>query len=268
MKKIYLYLIPLILVFAPMYNYRYIRQQLDAYAIQSTQELLGSDPLAPEQEVMVKAIAQEMGVTDKIIIRKMNWRALQAFGYHNAFAYFPLFLNVIPYTKQPFLFFSEGFLEDLSPEEQRFLIGHEMVHIKERHLLYLNLVMYLCMVLLALGCWLLFHYVKRGTQKYAQRAYYSYILNGIFALLFYCCILLPTLGALVYRRYMERLADCESLVQLHSYDGCKKLLDRWQKEHKIPRHHNGLGLFEDHPSCCEREEYCLELENKAGKAKA
>jgi hypothetical protein len=49
-----------------------IRQYCHDYGVRSTQEWLGNQPLALEHEQKILAIAQEMGVTEPLIIRKMN----------------------------------------------------------------------------------------------------------------------------------------------------------------------------------------------------
>src|SRR5438876_215687 len=100
------------------------------------QETYGSMPLAPAYEAKILAIAKELEVTDSMVMRKMNTHALKAFGYNNACAASHVFLGILPLVDTPFLFISEGFFEDLTEEEQRFLIGHELIHIKERHTKY------------------------------------------------------------------------------------------------------------------------------------
>ena len=109
---------------------------LNDYAIQAAEEQFGSQHLAPAQEEKILSIAHEMGITEPFTIRKMNRFAIAFGGYHNAFAYFPALLHFIPLSNKPFLFISEGFFEDLTLDEQRFLIGHELTHIQENHTLY------------------------------------------------------------------------------------------------------------------------------------
>jgi Zn-dependent protease with chaperone function len=238
----------------------YLGQMINAYVAQATEKELGSQSLNSDQEAKIKNIAVEIGITEPIIIRKMNQKAMITFGYHNAFAYFPLLLTFIPTNSSPYLFISEGFLEDLSPEEQRFLIGHEMVHIKERHTLYLNLVLYSLFLLLAA----LAYFLTKRIQRLAQGLQYQkYIMGGASGVLVFICLSITNIIGLAYRKHIEKVADCQSLKILKSYEGCTKLVTRWQKEFNLPAHNPCYGLFSDHPSCEERKLYCKEMQNNS-----
>jgi Zn-dependent protease with chaperone function len=227
-------------------KYDSLRGYVSSYATGRTEKLLGSKLIAKEQELKIMAIAAEVGVTEPISIRRMNQKALVTYGYHNAFILFPLFLNCIPVPSKPFLFVSEGFLEDLSSEEQRFLIGHEMIHLKERHFKYMPLVSFLLFIALMLLTWFL-----RITVARTWNAFLFYFIVYLMA------VLLPSLGFLRYRRHLERRADCQSLVLLNTYEGGIKLMERWEKEFKLPAVDKYYGLFSDHPAGAERKIYCL-----------
>ncbi len=234
-------------------------QWLKSYVAKATEQELGSLPLNQEQEEKIKSIAQEVGITEPIIIRKMNQKAMAALGYHNAFAYFPLLFTFIPTNSDPYLFISEGFLEDLLPEEQRFLIGHEMIHIKERHTLYLNLFLYSLLLVLIVLSYLLTKKIQRIVRGMHHQ---KYIMGVITCVVGFICFSVPSLIGLAYRRHIEKVADCHSLQILKTYEGCAKLVDRWQKEFSLPSHNPYFGLLSDHPSCGERKSYCLALQNK------
>ena len=252
----------LLFVFYNVRNNGYVRQQLDAYAQRIAEQQFGSMLLAPEHEEKIVALAQEMKVTEPIIIRKMHSRALLLFGYYNAFAYFPLLFNCIPIGNQAFLFISEGFFEDLSPEEQRFLIGHEMVHIKEHHTQYLNLVLYTLFFMLLFLWWFANKYKGKIFTSYRTK-YHTSVSAFVSLILFGLCLVIPKLVGLTYRRYIEREADCVSLAILKSYDGGIKLIERWQKEFGMPMHNQNWALFSDHPSCHERKMYCMNIKNNS-----
>lgn len=247
MKKFFIYFILILALLGCIaYKSTYIRQKLDAYATQVAEERFGSLPLAPEQEKKIASIALEMGITEPITIRKMSTKAIQTFGYYNAFAYFSSTIwNLIPISDKPFLFISEGFFEDLSPEEQRFIIGHELIHINERHTPFLSLSLLILLVALLI----FWNFVR----KYLK-TFFSY---GLFCLL--CSI--PTFTRFAYKRSMERVADHKSMQILKSYDGGIKLIERWEKEFHLPPHNPYFGLLSDHPSCSERKNYCLYLKN-------
>jgi Zn-dependent protease with chaperone function len=245
------------------YHKNYIAHTLDAYGCSSAQEAFGDRLLAPEKEALVQNIAQEMGVSERFIIRKMNRTALLTFGYHNAFAYFPAFLNIIPISNTPFLFISEGFFEDLSPAEQRFLIGHEMAHIKGHHLQYLQLSLLLLQLSMFVCCWLFRHRMRAFVQKAFEVKYQWIMLRIITCALIFFSLLTPKLIDCWYRKYREREADYTSLTLLQSHEGFLQLINRWEKEFKAPLHNPYFGLFSSHPSNHERKTYCLKLHHKS-----
>lgn len=229
----------------------YFSHELESYALTTTQKRFGTLPLALEKEEEIRKIAEEMKVTTPFIIRTMNRDALILYGYHNAFAYFPQFLDFIPISDTAFLFISDGFFEDLSKEEQRFLIGHELTHIQEHHTQYLSLIMLVTGLLVGM----LLFVIRRRTKGLASHV----------ALFLVCCTLITArnLGNLYYRRHIEKVADHESLTKLKSHDGALALIERWQKEFNLPLHNSYYGLLADHPSCHERKSYCLNLKNQS-----
>ena len=228
------------------------KQQVDNYAIAMVAAEFGSNLLAPAQEANILAIAQEMGICESIVIRKMNTVALQKFGYHNAFACWALLGNVIPFSNQPFMYVSEGFLEDLSAEEQRFLIGHELIHIRDRHAMFIALAYWIAVLLLLSLVYIVQRYVR---PRLADEPMFLYVLIGVGI---YLSLLIPNLVSLAYRRHIEKAADCESFKLLNSHAGCLKMLERWQSDFKMLQHDVFLGLLSDHPSCYDRQCYCLE----------
>ncbi|MCK4265082.1 M48 family metalloprotease [Candidatus Babeliales bacterium] len=232
----------------------YLSESLASYISKAVEQELGTLRLSETQEQEVRAIAKEMGISEPIVIRKMNTRALVRFGYHNAFASFFLLFNFIPMKIKPFLFASEGFFEDLSPEERRFIIGHELIHIKERHVVYLNLVLYLLFFALLTLWWFISKALRPALKKPL------YILSS--GLLFYISLMVPGLINFAYRRHIERDADNKSLMVLKSHDGGLKLIERWIKEFRMPEHNQYFGLFSDHPSLLERKICCLKFKNK------
>lgn len=247
-KRLYKYALlacAAVLIFA-FHHRSYLLKKLDAYACELAQETLGAQPVAPVQEAMISAIAHQMGITRPIMIRKMNHTALMAYGYCNAIAYFPKWLLFIPISKTPHLFISEGFFEDLTPSEQRFLIGHELAHIKEQHLLYFHLLITVFLIGLLALVWYIRRYFK---QKWARWT--------VTILLIASCFLISDLIEYAYCRHIEKEADRISLAALQSHDGLLALLDRWQREFKVPLHNNYYGIFSDHPSTSERRIYCL-----------
>ena len=263
-KKLLLYFLSFLLFLGVLAfcNRAYIAQHIEAYVSKNTQETFGNLSLEPNQEQIIKKIAHEMGIDIPFFIRKMNYKALSIFGYHNAFTYFPLLFAFIPVATTPYLFISEGFFEDLSQEEQRFLIGHELIHINEKHTQYLNGVT-LCLFLALLTlCYFLRRFLKAFLIKYSSKSFQRPLIIFITCILLVLCIIIPDGIALVYRRHIERVADQKSMETLNTYDGCLKFIDRCQREFRANLHNNYFGLFSDHPSWFERKQYCLELKNK------
>lgn len=243
-----------------------VKNYLSSHAQKTMEQMYGSVPLSPIYEAKIRAVATELGVEDPIIMRKMNSSALMAFGYHNAFAAFPLFGNILPLVDTPFLFVSEGFFEDLSEQEQLFLIGHELTHIKEHHTQYIQLILILTILALCTLWWV---YVRKKTEAmvatHIPAPYQKASLFMIGFLSVWMCAVAPQLMSFWYRRHIERVADHQSLTLLHSYDGGVQLMDRWVKDYKLPSVNPYGGILADHPSCFERRTYCLERKNHSTK---
>lgn len=245
----------IIATFSSIVRIDFVQKKIDSYAIHIAEKSFGSKPLAKDVEEKIRAIALEMNIADPIIIRKMNQSALSTYGYCNAMAYFPQLFNIIPISNKAFLFISEDFLEDLSLEEQRFLIGHEMVHIQERHTKYLNLLIFLIMIVLGIFVSFVHKYLASIWHIYAS-SFFMYIFLAL-------SILITQLTRRTYQRHIERVADYQSLAILNSYAGGVKLTERWEKEYKHPLVNPYYGLFADHPACGERKLYCLKLQDQA-----
>lgn len=242
----------LVVIYLMAFKIPSIKQRIDNYAISKMEAKFGSALLVPAQEAKILATAQEMGIAEPIVIRKMNTWALQKFGYHNAFACWADLWELIPFSNQPFMFFSEGFLEDLSEAEQRFLIGHELIHVRDRHVMFFKITWLFGILFLVGLTYLAQRYVK---QRFEIKPVALYLLTsaGI-----YFSLAIPNLVGLAYRRYIEKVADCESFRLLNSHEGCLKLIERWQADFKMPKHDAYYGLLSDHPSCFERKCYCLD----------
>lgn len=258
MKKLYLIPVLAALSLLSLYQCPYFYRIMDAYAIAKTEELLGKELLAAEHETFIREIGQQMGIEEQLFIRKMNYTAVVTWGYHNAVAYFPQFLYVIPLTDRPFLYVSEGFFEDLSPAEQRFLIGHEMVHIKERHVRFSTLIVVLSLILVFVAWWQL-----RGWLLPRMSSYSSVARSFLLGILLYAGIALPGLLHLAYRRHIEWQADKISIAHLNSYDGGIKFMERCVRIYRLPWCNPYGGWLSDHPSCFERRAYCLMCKHTA-----
>lgn len=235
--------------YSPLYHYWH------TFIAERTQQEYGSKMVDAEHEAFIRAIAQEMQITQPFEIRFMNTAALQKFGYYNAFAYSPDLWNIIPLDTQQFLFISQGFFEDLSAQEQRFLIGHELAHIHYRHALYINLLCLLLAILTFMSIMCLGKALKIPTGVLSMRETFS---KPMLVLVIAATVigLSCRMMQLAYRRFVERQADVYALTHLHAHEGLMKIADRWQDTFKVPDTTSYWGLFADHPSHSERKEYC------------
>lgn len=229
------------------------------YAQSSIEKTYGSARISPIYEAKITTLAKEMGIETPIIMRKMNTTALVLFGYYNAFAIFPQVGNVLPLINTPFLFISEGFFEDLSEQEQRFLIGHELAHIKAEHMRYLGIVKLIAFFILLFLCW---RFIMRPLMPYLQNlidpSYHSWLKAGLIAATLFICTSLINLTSWRYQRHAEWEADIASLTQFKSHEGGLKLMERWQRDYKIAATNPYWGLCADHPSCVERKNFIIE----------
>ena len=107
-----------------------VKDSVKRYVTVSTEETFGSRLLSPEREQFVRGIAKQLEVDFDFKMRAMNAATTLAFSYANAFVYFPKFFFVFPIKVDPYIFLSDTFFDELSEAEQRFLIGHELIHLK------------------------------------------------------------------------------------------------------------------------------------------
>ncbi|MBN1549802.1 hypothetical protein JW872_04050 [Candidatus Babeliales bacterium] len=82
-------------------------------------EKFGTEKLTSEAEDLVTDVAQKMGV-ESVQFRYLNLRGLQTFGLYNAVA-----------MQDAYVLVSKYFFTKLPIPLQRFLIGHELAHIKQ-----------------------------------------------------------------------------------------------------------------------------------------
>lgn len=228
------------------------------YAEKGLEESKGSTLLDQKYEEEIRSIAKEVGLTTPFHIRRMNRRALLTWGYHNAFVQYATFFG-IP-VGVPYLFASQGLFEDISPEERRFLIGHELMHIKLGHIpsaLTLSYVLNLFLALIFLI--LFFNFGNNNLKSLGSRKYLNFKFISPKTLLFLVLVIASDAISIAYRRYNEWDADCNSVKCLASADGGLRLINRWQIEFNLPEHNSWCGIFSSHPSCAERRKYISEI---------
>jgi len=243
-----------------------VQTRLEQYTISWIEDQYGSQPLPPDQEAKVIGIAQAMGITENIRIRKMNDLALSTFGYHNAFFIPSNIWGFLPLADVPFLYFSTGLLEDYPEEEQRFLIGHELIHLRDRHIRFVALLHYASLLLLLLTSFVLsqrfIRWYKRILDRFTDPVELNYLLQGvqacIIAGLISMAFLVPALSSFAYRRCIERAADLESVSLIKSHGGGIAFANRCITELGQPGDWScWQGLTIDHPSNNERKKYLV-----------
>ncbi len=110
-----------LLLFNATYAGEKLSTRFEKYFNESIEGFFGYRDLKPEYEAEVRALAKQLDIKHEIIIKDMSAYALQIFGWRNAFAFFN------------HIFISEFFFQELPPDERRFLLAHELAHIKLNH---------------------------------------------------------------------------------------------------------------------------------------
>lgn len=179
-------------------------------------------PLDPAMEALVKEVIAELNIPngDQIRIRRMSRLGILMKGKKNAF------IVDIPGLPK-YMFISEKFFRKLSKEEQKAIIGHELIHLKHRHGAK-KIAMGLGGTLTILGSAILAYHliVKDNLDNY----YISTLFNESIGLAF----ILFGLGQTALSRTYEYQADEEAVKALGCYDGAIGLLEKLKKhEDKI-----------------------------------
>jgi Zn-dependent protease with chaperone function len=187
----------------------------------------------------IRSVMSKMNFDMPVNLKKMNSQALRIFGYYNAMAGYPMLFKIIPLNK-PYIFVSESFFEDITKEEQVFLIGHELMHIFYKdpvwHAVIFNFVF---ISLIALFMFLIYNFNR---------------INKIaLTIIFILSWVIINLGKFAHCRYFEKRADLESMQILCSHEGCLKYLDRYEKFINVKSDDN--SWLSDHPSNNQRRNY-------------
>ena len=170
--------------------------------LEQTAMQYGTEPLEPAHEAFIQSIIQELGITKKIIIRKMSRLGITLYGRKNACALF-----------DRYLFVGESFFKELSEEEKRFLIGHELAHLMRNHALTRSVMLFslLCIsgiISTALALKLQSTYRLSRTPS---------IITGILAFAFFNRI--GSIGNMMLSRHQEKEADFISVSHLQTAQG-------------------------------------------------
>ena len=158
----------------------------------------GTEKVSTEHKLFIQSIMDEMGITKPIDIRYMNYTGLQIFGLYNAMAYL-----------DSYLFISKYFFTKLTPEEQRFLIGHELGHIKQKYALKNMSLLYSLLFLSGLSSFGIYRMLKKkNIHKVIQ------ITTAVCT--FAICNRANLIAWTALRRSYEKDADRQSACRLNS----------------------------------------------------
>lgn len=234
----------------------FIKNLVVASSRAQLEDLYGSQEISSNLSEKIYNLSQKIGISSSLKLKKMNYKALQSLGYYNAFIANPVFLSIFP-INDLYLYASQSFVEDLTEQEQDFLLGHELVHAKYKDSFYMHFFMILSVLVFA------YIFYNFGYLGFRYKNFNSEILRWFLislSFVFFC--LVEELLWHRYRKALETRADCFSLAKLNTYDGAFKVMERWSKDFKMNDHHDWWGLFATHPSLAERKIYCLDLKNK------
>jgi Zn-dependent protease with chaperone function len=201
---------------------------------------LGRVDLSAEYVNQIRSVMSKMNFDMPVNLKKMNSQTLRIYGYYNAIAAYPMLLKIIPLNK-PYIFASESFFEDITKEEQVFLIGHELMHIFYKDPIWHNVIFnFLFISLIAFIIFLIYNYI---------------CINKIaLTIIFILSLGIINLGKFAHSRYFEKRADLESMQILCSHEGCLKYIDRCEEFFNMKSDNN--SWLSDHPSNNQRRNYC------------
>ncbi len=202
----------------------------------------GTQPLAKDQREFVESIMQEMGIRKPIDMRMANWRAKAIWGRNNAIAIY-----------DRYLFISDSFFDELTKEEQRFLIGHELSHIKFYH----NSKQLSIWILLLILVFFLYGKINKILRPPISRRIIR-IPVGLFCL--WMLLIGRQMISATLSRVCERQADMESVRCLDCPKGGIKFIERLEQvNHIVPRKNQFQKVMAPwiatHPSNQERIDY-------------
>jgi Zn-dependent protease with chaperone function len=207
---------------------------LKAFYTTFIEKRFGHESVSFECAQLVHSLVHTLGISYPLTLRKMNCDAVRTLGWYNAFAY------------GRHIFINEPFLMQLTRQEQTFLLGHELTHVKENHV----------PIFFATHCSLLVTVIVVYTYLHRTkvRAWSKRVLVAIGLL-----IAASSLYASV-RRYYESEADRNAVISLNCVEGGISFLQSMEK--KMPESQSTIQqLFSTHPSYKQRIEDLRKIAN-------
>lgn len=185
----------------------------------------GELPLDPEMEALVKEVIAELNIPggDQIRIRRMSRLSMLSMGKKNAF--------VVDIPGLPkYMFISEKFFRKLTKDEQRAIIGHELMHLKYRHVPKKIAFALGGGITIIIGAYIAYKWLAesyKGTSiDQTTTNIFNECLFGVFGIF--------GLSRAALSRLYEYQADEEAVKALGSYDGAISAFEKLKKyEDKI-----------------------------------
>lgn len=184
--------------------------------------------LQEKNENFIRDIIQELGMSQDIKVFKMSSEEIKKYGRNNAFV-----------TDKKEMYISEDFFNELNNEEKRFLVGHELMHLKLEHAQKRNLQLFMSSLVLYFVGHFSEYYIKKnygdryfnGKIRSKKEIYIHNLKSGLISLasgLGFGAI--STSILLFFNRKRELEADRESVLKLKCFDGGINFFKKMKKE--------------------------------------
>lgn len=198
--------------------------------------IYGNEELKDENKEFIINIIKKFGMQGyNIKIYKMNDLAIKKFGCNNAFVYFNN------------MYISENFFESLTEGSKKFLIGHELIHIKKGHAKKVALLNIISLLSWLISSEFITSYINENCLSKSNKIVKEI---GMRFIIFTINRALHDLFIAAFMRHCEKEADSQAALSLNVIeDGIKFLnefLNEDQNKNKILAFIN--SFFSTHPS--------------------
>lgn len=232
-------------------------------------EDIGYQDVSEETEALVREVQKELGMLDRFIpVKKMSNFAIKSVGRTNAFVVWARFLEGMYIS-------DEWFNTALTLGEKRFLIGHELAHLKQYH----PLKRLLAVVAIANAAGLIISKLPTAWQR-AQQApvlipQKGFPFSPTLGVVTLSGLLIQAFGAW-HSRTTEKEAD---LIAAHTLKDARSGIEFIKTSHNPEDPESSYAikriyfywfnkLFTTHPSCKERIAYLQEIADEQEKEAA
>lgn len=215
----------------------------------------GQEKLKTENEEFIKNLIKEFSMENyNIKIYKMNSTSIKQMGYKNAFVISNL------------LYISENFFEELTHDAKRFIIAHELMHIKNNHggkqiIISIASIISTITLYITLSDYIDKNYLSPYLETLNINKRFKKFISSKF-------IVLPsvmTLSKLIqkaFSRQCEKEADEQAALNLKSIKGAIDLFNEYPKIKKNKILAFIKSFLSTHPSMEERIKLLKKIESK------